>query len=145
MKKIIIKITIALAILGILSALYVYTFIINKPHPDYENMEPAYVMLAADLFESYRHNRIASENKYNGQVIQLNGTFERIEQNDSLLVGVFVFEQGIFGEEGVRCTMLASQKEKLHDRQSTHEIRIKGFVTGYNETDVILEKCSVVN
>jgi len=145
MKKIIIRTTLILAILGILSAFYVYEYVINKPHPDYEKIEPVYIILAADLFDSYRDDRLAAEKKYNGQIIQLNGTCDRFEQKDSLLVGVFVFEQGMFGEEGIRCTLLDSQKESIEDNLTGQEVRIKGLVTGYNETDVILEKCSIIH
>ena len=145
MKKKILASAIILATLGIASAVYLYIFVINKPHPDYEKMDPEYVMLASDLFDSYRTYRADSEEKFNGRVIQLNGTFDRIEQNDSLLVGVFVFDQGIFGEEGVRCTMLASQNGTVNKKLEGKEVRVKGFVTGYNDTDVILEKCSLIN
>ena len=145
MKKIIFKSLLVLTIIGALSAGYVYYFIINKPHPDYEKMEPEFIFLASDLFERYRYDRSNSENRFNGKVIQLNGTFDYIEQNDSLLVGVFVFDEGIFGDEGVRCTMLASQNGKIGKNLEGKEVRVKGFVTGYNETDVILEKCSLIN
>ena len=50
--------------------MYVYFFVINKPHPDYENMEPEYILLASDLFEKFRENRSGAENKFNGELIQ---------------------------------------------------------------------------
>jgi hypothetical protein len=61
------------------------------------------------------------------------------------LVGVFIFDEGMFGEEGVRCTMLDSQNEKMDKDHAGTEVRVKGYVTGYNDTDVILEKCSIIN
>ena len=133
-----------MGIIGIALAFYVYQYVINKPHPDYENLEPEYTLLASDLFEKYRNDRSKAEERYNGKMIQLHGTFDHIEQNGSLMVGVFVFDEGMFGEEGVRCTMLGNQEHALGERLLGQEVRVKGFVTGYNETDVILEKCSFI-
>ena len=145
MKKILFKLALFSGIIGIASAFYIYQFVINKSHPDYERIPPAYIMLASDLFESYRNDRANSEENYNGQIIQVNGTFDHIEKNDSLFVGVFIFDQGMFGEEGVRCTMLSSQNNNSLILAKSQEVRVKGFVTGYNDTDVILENCSFVN
>ena len=145
MRKLIIKIGIPALVLGTVAAIYVYSFVINKSHPDYRNMKPEYVMLAHDMFENYKNDRISAESVYNGKMVQLNGTLDKIESNDSLLVGIFVFDQGMFGDEGIRCTLLPGPGSELDNLASGSEVRIKGFVTGYNETDVILEKCSIVN
>jgi hypothetical protein len=58
---------------------------------------------------------------------------------------VFVFEQGDFGDEGIRCTMLPKYNFEAGKLQPDVEIKVKGYCTGYNETDVILEKCSIIN
>ena len=144
MKKLIIKLGIGGMLVGLIAVLLVFRFVINKPHPDYEKIEPAFVLLAADLFESYAGDRSTAEELYNGKIVQLNGTLTKIEKTDSLTVGIFVFDEGMFGDEGVRCTMLPQYAQVPGDFAEGSEVRIKGFVAGYNETDVILDKCSII-
>ena len=100
------KILIALFVLGIIAIILVYVFIYNKPHPDFEKMKPAYSMNAADLYNAFLSDSKGSDARYSGKVIEINGKVDRVESNDSTVVAVFVFNQGIFGDEGIRCFML---------------------------------------
>jgi len=143
-RKNILKAAIALFTIGIISAGLVYQFVINKPHRDYEKAKPAFIVSAADLFDSFRSDREEAEKKYNGQVVMLKGKIDKIEVNESLVTGVFVFEQGMFGDEGIRCTMLPGHSTSLKSLPEGSEVHLKGFLTGYNDTDVILEQCSVI-
>jgi hypothetical protein len=127
MKKLIIKSGIAATVLGLITAALVYKFVINKPHPDYEKAKASFTLLAADPFESYRADRTVAEASFNGKMVQLNGRIDRIEQNDSLLVGIFVSDQGMFGEDVVRCTMLSAHSPALAAFQEGTEVRIKGW------------------
>jgi hypothetical protein len=142
--KIQIKATIALFLVGLISAALVYRFVINKPHQDFEKARPAFIVSAADLFNSFRSGREEAEKKYNGQIVMLNGQLDKIETSDSLVTGVFIFSQGMFGEEGIRCTMLPNHSSNLKAITEGSEIRLKGYLTGYNDTDVILEQCSII-
>lgn len=143
-RKIIIKAAIALFVIGLVSAGLVYQFVINKPHRDYEKAKPAYIVSASDLFDSFRANRELAEQKYNGQVVMLSGKIDKIEVSESLVTGVFVFDQGMFGDEGIRCTMLPQHAPSLKSMDEGSDIQLKGYLTGYNETDIILEQCSVI-
>jgi len=69
----------------------------------------------------------------------------KIETADSLVIAVFVFNQGDFGDEGIRCTMMKKFNDEANRLQPDGEIIVKGYCTGFNETDVILEKCSLIN
>lgn len=143
-RKNIIKAAISLAILGVISAGLVYQFVINKPHKNYEKAKPAYIVSAADLFDTFRTARGEAEKKYNGQVVLLTGKIDKIEEADNKVTGVFVFNQGMFGDEGVRCIMLPDYSTSLKSIPEGSEVQLKGYLTGYNETDVILEQCSVI-
>ena len=134
----------ALFFTGIVSAGLVYQFVINKPHQDIEKAKPAYIVSATELFDSFRSERTLAEQKYNGRVVVLSGKLDKIETSDELVTGVFVFDQGLFGDEGIRCTMLPDHSSNLKSIPEGSEVQLKGFLTGYNETDVILEKCSVI-
>jgi hypothetical protein len=138
------KILIGLAVLGITAAVLVYVFVYNKPHPDYEKLEAAFSLSPQELYSAYTGNKVDSQKKYNGQLIELTGALNKIETADSLVIAVFVFNQGMFGDEGVRCTMLPKYNQVAQTLQPGGTIKIKGYCTGFNDTDVILEQCSLV-
>lgn len=139
------KIVAILAIMGILGAAAGYYFVYNKPHANYEKMEADFSLKASDLFNEFKANKAAAEPKYNGKVVEIVGTLAKVEEADSLMIAVFVFDQGMFGDEGIRCTMLPNHVQGLKNTQAGGEIKLKGYLTGYNDTDVILEKCSISN
>jgi hypothetical protein len=143
-KRFIIRAFLVLAALGIITAGLVYRFVYNKPHTDFEKAKPEYMVSAAELFDSFRNDRQLAEARYNGKVVLLSGRLDKIEASDSQVTAVFVFDQGVFGDEGIRCTMLPSHTGNLKTYLDTQEVRLKGFLTGYNDTDVILEQCSIV-
>ena len=143
-RKNIFRAALVLFAAGLISAGLVYQFVINKPHKNYEKARPAYVVSARELFESFRTNRETAELKFNGQVVMLHGHLDRIEDLDEKVTGVFVFDTGMFGEEGVRCTMLPNHSSNLKSMPEGSEVQIKGYLTGYNDTDVILEQCSFI-
>ncbi|MFZ4522806.1 MAG: OB-fold protein [Bacteroidales bacterium] len=143
--KIWVKIVLGLVAVGIIALFLVYKFVYNKQHPDYENIEPAFTMTAQDLFQAFKTNKDASSAKYNGKMIALTGKLSKIEAADSLVTAVFVFSQGDFGDEGIRCTVLKKFNDAADKLQPDGEVKLKGYCTGYNETDVILDKCSIIN
>ena len=142
MKKIF-KIGGILAIIGILAGVYIWFFVYNKPHRNYEEAKADYVLSAKECFANYNENNGAID--YNGKVLQLTGMASRVETIDSLTMIVFVFGEGMFGEEGIRCTLLPSHVEAAKQFDFSNEITIKGFCAGYNDTDVILQYCSIIN
>jgi hypothetical protein len=142
-KTILIAVLVLFAI-GLVSAGLVYRFVYNKPHRDFEKARPAYIISAAELYDSFRNMRTEAEGKYNGQVVLLNGKLDKIELSDSIVTGVFIFNQGMFGDEGIRCSMLPGHASKLKSIAQGSEVSIKGYVTGYNDTDVIIEQCSLI-
>jgi hypothetical protein len=139
MKRLL-KIGIVLAVVGVLAAAYVWFFVYNKPHKNYEKAKPEAVLTAADCFNSFVNNG----NAHTGKVLQLDGMPSYIENQDSLVIVVFVFNEGMFGDEGIRCTMLPKYKEAALALNLDEKIIIKGLCTGYNGTDVILEHCSII-
>ncbi len=143
MKKKILIFGGALAGLGLVAGLFVYFFVFNKPHKDYSRATPDFDIAAAALFEEFRTNPETASAKYNGKVLSVTGELNAVEQTDSLTIAVFGFEEGMFGSEGIRFTMIPEfSKEIINVAPGTKTI-IKGLCAGYNETDVILEHCSL--
>ena len=133
------RITIIIIFLAIIGMVIVYKYIYNKPHPDYEKAKPAYILNAKALYDEFKSNKTAANEKYNGKVIQIDGTLNKIENRDSLSIAIFVFNQGDFGDEGIRCSMIKSLNASLQNHKAGDYIKIKGYCTGYNDTDVILD------
>ncbi|MDK2909079.1 MAG: hypothetical protein PWR20_646 [Bacteroidales bacterium] len=138
------KIFLVVFILGLLAGIAAYVFVYNKPHTDYARAKPELIVDARQCFDEFVNNRSQAEQKYNGKIVQLTGALTRIESNDSLSVIVFVFNEGIFGDEGIRCTLLPDYKPSSLNLKPGDQIEVKGLITGYNETDVIMENCSLV-
>lgn len=139
------KIIAALFLIGVLAALYVWFFVYNKPHRDYESATPDHVLPAERLFKDFRLNKAYADSLYTGMVVQINGNLDKVEFADSILTAIFVFDQGMFGDEGIRCVMLENHWDGLRAAGPGDRIVLKGYCTGYNDTDVIIEKASVVN
>ncbi len=138
------KVIVGLFIIGLVAALLVFKFIYNKPHRNYAQAKPEIITEARICFDEFVKNRFEAEQKYNGKIVQLTGPFMRWEQNDTLLVLVFVFNQGDFGDEGIRCTLLPGIDTSSLNVKPGMQLAVKGLLTGYNETDVIMENCTIV-
>ena len=138
------KIGIGLAVAGIIGAALVYKFVYNKPHPDYETETADFGLEAKQLFADFKANEAGASTKYTGKVIEISGTRPTVEEADSLVILVFSFEEGMFGGEGIRVTMLPKFNNLSKNISTDQTITLKGFCTGFNGTDVIIEKGSIL-
>jgi len=135
------KVILVLLVIGALTGIYVYFFMLNKSHPDYENMKPDMYLSAEELFNNCRDGNALD---YTGKLIEIVGKPSNLEINDTLYTLVYEFDEGLFGSEGVRATFLKFYNQKLNKIELNQNITIKAYCTGYNDTDVILEKASIL-
>jgi hypothetical protein len=138
------KVFILAAIVGALAVIYAWFFLYNKPHKDYEAAKPDYFVLAEECYNHFAQRLESEEKSFTGKVIQINGVPSEVENLDTTSVVVFTFNTGMFGDEGIRCTMLPDYHGKAQLLKIDTEVSIKGYCTGYNDTDVILEHCSII-
>ncbi len=138
------KIILILAVVGLLAAAYVWFFVYNKPHKDIAHAKADFTLAAEQLYTEFTQTKDQSGAKYNGKVLEINGSLTKIEEADSVHTAIFVFEQGMFGDQGIRCALLPDQFEKATTITPGTAVTLKGYCTGFNDTDVILEKCSFV-
>ena len=120
---------------------YVWFFVYNKPHRDFEKAKPDIVESAWQCYQNFTKNKATEA----GKVLKIYGLPSGIEHSDSLVVVVFAFQKGMFGDEGIRCAMLPDYQEEALKLSTRDTVYIKGFCSGYNGTDVILEDCSIVH
>lgn len=138
-----IKLFIAGIVVLIIAAFIIYFYVYNKPHQDYEKAKPEYVLTANELFDFYIDNQTDAEAKYNGKVLLITGILSSVEQSQDMIILNFSFTDGLFGEEGVRCTMLENHAEKAKNLLAGTEVSVKGLCNGFTGSDVILEFCSI--
>lgn len=93
---------------GFLGDTYVWFFVYNKPHRNIETASPDYILAAESLYAHYSNKATPEGENYNGVVLQISGIPTSIETVDSLRIVVFAFAEGVFGDEGIRCTLLPS-------------------------------------
>ncbi len=136
------KILIVVLLIGLISGGYVYFFVWNKAHPDYAELQADFSMPASELYAAFTSNTEESSSKYNGKMIELSGEINGLEIQDSLVIAVYVFNEGMFGNEGVRCTFLNNNIKSIDEIKGK---KIKGYCAGYNDVDVILEQCTLTN
>ena len=137
------KIFIGLVLVGITAAGLGYKFIYNKPHKDYAKARADFSLTSQELFAEYQNDRQTAEQKFNGKVVEISGLLNNVEAPESMTIAVFAIQKGMFGDEGIRCTMLPDFAENIIP-MAGKKVIIKGYCTGYNDTDIILEKCSVI-
>ena len=137
-------IAVSIIILGIIGGILGYKYVYNKPHRNYEKATPDYMVSSEELFIEYNDSKAEAEKKYNGKVLEISGILSAIENPDSLSILVFALRQGMFGDEGIRCTLLPKYNEQANALTLGNRIAIKGYCAGYNDIDIILEKCSIL-
>ncbi len=140
--KPVIRVLLALVVIGVIAVAAIYVFIYNKPHPDFEKMKPAFSVNASDLYQAYKTNTAVADKKFTGRFLEIAGTVTKTEVSDSLVIMVFVFEQGPAGESGIRCTVLPNYKGSARLLSPGTFVNIKGNCNGYTGSDVIMEQCS---
>jgi hypothetical protein len=144
MKKLF-RIAFILVALGLLSAVLVWKFYVNKPHEDIENATPAYQMTAAEIWKQYTTDLKTADSMYTGKVIEITGNLSRTDTSDSLVYAVFVMEaDSMFGDKSVRCEMLSKYNADLKSLPKDTRVKLKGFCTGFDQTDIKFNKCSRV-
>lgn len=132
-----------LGALALIGGLLMYYFVYNKPHTNYEKAKAEYSLAAAQLYDEFVQNEEAAQKKYNGKVLLVEGVLSEVEQNEAMIILVFAFQDGLFGPEGLRVTMLPTHHEKALNFKSGDTVRLKGYCTGFTGSDVILEHGSI--
>lgn len=144
MKKLF-KIGIILAVTGVIAATLVWKFYINKPHDDINKAIPAYSISIEEIWKSYNADPKIADSIYTGQVIELTGNLSRIDKNDSLVSVIFVMDSDpMFGDKTISCQMYQEHNDEAASLVVGSKVKIKGFCTGYNDTDIIFNKCSII-
>jgi hypothetical protein len=138
------KIIGVLAIIGIIAAAGIYKFVYNKPHENYLKLKAEHIRPASQLYTEFASDQTVADALYTGKMVQIDGAIKGIEDLDSMVIAVFSFNQGMFGDEGIRCSFDKSVLDEARELKAGQTVSIKGYCEGYNGTDVIFEHSSLV-
>ena len=143
--KTLLKTGLILAVLGLVTAALVWKYYVNKPHDDIEKAAPDYSLTATEIWNEYTSDYRTADSLYTGKVIELTGLLNRTDKSDSLGYAIFVMEvDSMYGNKSVRCEMLHKYNDEIIAFATGKTIKIKGFCTGFDETDIKFNKCSIV-
>ena len=138
------RIAVIVAVIGVVAAALVWKFYVNKPHEDIENAKPAYSMATEEIWKQYTTDLKNADSLYTGKVIELTGKMNRTDKSDTLVYAVFVMEvDSMFGDKSVRCEMLQKYNNQVTAIPKDAVVKIKGFCTGFDQTDIKFNKCSI--
>ncbi|MBC35287.1 MAG: hypothetical protein CL663_04515 [Bacteroidetes bacterium] len=112
-----------------------------KPHRDTSSMRPDHIIADSELFSAYTNKFNFAQENYTDKIIELSGELSEIEIADEQTTLIFHLNDGIFGSEGIRCIFSISSPLDVHIGDI---VRIRGICDGYNETDVILSSCTLI-
>jgi len=140
---------IGLGILVIIIGFAIYYAIneFTRGHPDYAKAKPELTIKAKRLYTEFSQNAEQANEKFcgrDGKIIQIEGKITKVEATDSLAVLVYVFDEGDFGDKGIRVTMLPEFTDLAKRTSSVRHIKVKGLCTGFSGDDVIVDKGSFV-
>ena len=107
----------------------------NKPHRSAAE-ETAVVLTATQLSQEYEKDEAASNKKYLGNVVQVNGTVSEVSLSQQKKTVILLTGSGM---SGVQCSL----QEEVPGIKKGDRVTIKGFCTGYL-TDVIIDRCILV-
>ena len=137
-KKLVLLIIPASASLTFLAIFY---YVFHQPQTNYARAEPDHLLESPQqLYQAFLTDEAAASATYNGKMIAFEGTPDLFEEVDGQTIAMFNVQDGDFGPEGVRCTFL----KQLPPDSRQGVISLKGYCTGFNGIDVILENCSII-
>jgi hypothetical protein len=113
----------------------------NKPHREVWREEAAYRLHIDDIFREFQTDEAVAFEKYNSQVIELLGTYSRMEgsaESDILLL------TGTAGN--ANCLMQAHDPSEYSQLEEGQEVRLKGLFVGYDDllSEIQLRDCRLV-
>jgi hypothetical protein len=139
-KKILLRVLLALALLGGAAGFYVWKYMWNKPHQNVEEAK-ALSVAAPDLYAAFAKDSAAAGKLYTGKVVQVSGEVAKadLDQQQNVYVHLKAGEDGSI----INCSL----EEKAALPKAGDKLVLKGICGGYNpgDTDMGLPGDVVVN
>ena len=138
MKKLVI-IGLILGAVGVGVAYKMY----NKPKADLATETADFVVNSLDFFKEFSNDENAASSKYNGKIIEITGTLNKVNNMDSV---IFLALEAGDPMNAISCKMSTNKdfnKTEIENKEGT-EITIRGECSGINFV-VELVNCVLIN
>lgn len=123
-------------IIGVCTGLYVWKYVINKPHEKVEDAK-GITITAMALAKEYSTNEKRSDSIYLNKAIEVSGVISEIDKNQD--GGLMVVLKTDDPSAGVQCALRDTGATVTKDQNIT----IKGFCSGNGITGVSLTDCVI--
>jgi hypothetical protein len=100
---------------------------------------PAYRVNAKELYDEYKANEVAADQKYKGKVVIVAGTVKDIRKDLMDRPYILIGESELLG---IRCTFVSKDSSPIAHLQKGQRVSVKGKVSG-KVMDVMLKECSL--
>ena len=154
-RKTIIKTSLIIIVIGILTAAGTIFYMFNMPHRDVQASKTDYVLQASQLITEYLTDPLAANEKYldesgESKILEISGLIASITEdfNDQKVVLLKSSEN----KAGVSCTFTHETNTSLNGIHEGQHIIVKGVIragASYDEDlqmyeNVIMEKCDLI-
>ena len=141
MKKII-YITGIFVFVGVLTALFIFIKIYNKPHIDVHSSTPDYIITIENITDEFNRDEEEANQKYLDKIIQVEGIINDIDILDGHSTITLTSPEN--PTKTVVCNMVATENIKAIKLQQGQKITVRGICTGYL-MDVMLVKTVIID
>ncbi|HNI46206.1 MAG TPA: hypothetical protein PK230_15990 [Chitinophagales bacterium] len=136
------KVLMFVALCAILGGVYGY-YLWNKPTADASSQSTDFEVESTALYQEYGNNAAEADAKYLDKAIVVVGTIATAPSTtESGLVSI-TLDGGEMG--GVNCELSPeASKASVNNFQMGQKAKIKGICSGFNDIDVVLNRCVVL-
>lgn len=113
----------------------------NKPHQDMTKAKPIHEVAADALVGEFQADETASNTKYLGKVIQVNGVVREASMNEDGSAQILLESSDLLAS--VSCNLSAEHADQIAGLKAGDTVDIKGECTGVL-MDVVMERCVIV-
>ncbi|AXT55115.1 hypothetical protein D1815_04840 [Aquimarina sp. AD1] len=128
-------------LLLILTGIFIYNNIYNKPFVDISESKPNISIESNELVDSFSNNENEANAKYLEQIIQVQGSITEITSGKNGNSIITLGNDNTIGN--VTCYISSEESLKTNNLKIGQHINIKGICTGYL-MDVVLVKCVII-
>ena len=120
----------------------------NRKNKDLSNVKADIKIAAVDLIREYEGNDSASNKKYLGKIVEVNGNVKKIETDDKGFYTVVLGDTSSLSS--LRCSMDSTHQKDAAKLIAGSSTTVRGACTGFNKdelglgSDVILNRCVII-
>jgi uncharacterized protein (DUF1330 family) len=120
----------------------------TRTNKDLLEVKAGFILSAVDLIKEYESNDSAATKKYNGKIVEVNGSVKKVETDEQ---GYYTIVLGDTANlSSIRCSMDSTHYKEAANIVEGSSVTIRGACTGFNKdemglgSDVILNRSVII-